>query len=145
MFPSILKPISLNTNIARMINFDKLNISIPYQQQVNVIIEFSLEIIGSYNGLDNLDKTWDDNIMPVINQSIIDSGIYIKKSNLEIMRKTNKEIFSYKLSLIANPPNINLNSLISDLTKRNLQKSLCISRVYESGNLEILYADIYNS
>ncbi len=123
--------------------FDKLKINISYQQQIDVIIEFSLEIIGNYNGLDNLDETWDNTIMPIINQSIIDSGIYIKKSKLEIMEKTSQEMFAYELSLIANPPTVNLNSIIDNLTKKNLQKSLRISRVYENWTVETLYSDIY--
>ena len=124
-------------------DYNKLSLNISYQQQIDIIIEFSLEIIGNYNGLDNLDETWDNNIMPIINQSIIDSGVYIKKSKLEIMEKTNKEIFSYKLSVIANPPSINLNSVIDNLTKENLQSSLRISRIYENRNVETLYSDIY--
>lgn len=124
-------------------DFDKLNIKIFHQQQIDIIIEFSLEIIGNYNGMDNLDKTWDDNFMPIINQSIIESGVYIKKSKLKIMEKINKEIFSYGISVIANPPSFNLNSVIDNLTKENLQSSLRISRIYENGNVEILYADIY--
>ncbi|UQB69382.1 hypothetical protein [Epilithonimonas zeae] len=124
-------------------NFEKLNIDISYPQRIEIIIEFLLKILGKYNGLGNLDKTWDDNIMPIINQSITESGAYIKKSKLEITRKSVKEKLSYNLSLIVNALSLNLSCIKDDLTKHNFQTSLRIIRVYENGNLETLYADTY--
>ena len=124
-------------------DLDKLNIDLSYPPQIEIVIEFLVEILGNYNGLDNLDETWNDNIMPIINQSIIDSGVYIKKTKLEIIEKTNKEKLSYALSLFVNPPSFNLNCIKDSLTKENLQSSLHIARVYENGNIQILYSDTY--
>ncbi|MDQ0593608.1 hypothetical protein QFZ37_001977 [Chryseobacterium ginsenosidimutans] len=127
----------------KIMDSDKLNIDISYPQQIEIKIEFLVEVLGNYKGLDNLDETWDDNIMPIINESINESGAYIKKSKLEIIEISNKEKFSYALSLFVNPPFFNLSNIKDNLKKNNLQSSLRISRIHENGNIEELFSDIY--
>jgi hypothetical protein len=122
-------------------NLDKLTIDISYPQKIEIIIDFLVDVLGTYHGLDNLDETWDENIMPVIKQSIMDSGGYLMKSVLEIVKKQHKDVLSCKISIISKPPSIHLKNIIYQLTKVNLQRSICISRVYENGNAVILYLD----
>mgnify|MGYP000488123987 FL=1 len=57
----------------------KLTIEIPYAQTIELIIKFSLRELEEYTNLEDLDVFWDDNMMPIINQSIKNSGAMIQK------------------------------------------------------------------
>ena len=47
-----------------------LTIEIPYTQTIELIIKFPLHELEEYTNLEDLDVFWDDNMMPIINQSI---------------------------------------------------------------------------
>lgn len=131
----------------KFIDYSKLNIEIAYQKQIDLVIEFPLEIIRKYKGLDNLDETLDDDIFPIIKHSIIENNAYIKKTDLNVIRAKNidEEKISYALSLIVNPPNFNLACIVINLTKEKLQKGLRINRILKNEKIDTLYLDIYYS
>lgn len=105
-------------------DLDKLKISIPYEQPIEIIIEFPIDILSEYNGPSDLDVTWDDNIMYFINDSLVNNGIHIKQSQLEIGERT----LSYSLVLVAKPPILDLSCIVDRLIKENFQKGLAIKQ-----------------
>ena len=112
-----------------------LTIEIPYTQTIELIIKFPLHELEEYTNLEDLDVFWDDNMMPIINQSIKNSGAMIQKTNVELV-STEKNIegkLLYKISFIASPPNLNLEEIFDDLVKNNFPIPLQMDSVIESG------------
>ena len=112
-----------------------LTIEIPYTQTIELIIKFPLHELEEYTNLEDLDVFWDDNMMPIINQSIKNSGAMIQKTNVELV-STEKNIEGkvlYKISFIASPPNLNLEGIFDDLVKNNFPIPLQMDSVIESG------------
>ena len=112
-----------------------LTIEIPYTQTIELIIKFPLHELEEYTNLEDLDVFWDDNMMPIINQSIKNSGAMIQKTNVELV-STEKNIegkLLYKISFIASPPNLNLEGIFDDLVKNNFPIPLQMDSVIESG------------
>lgn len=124
-------------------NHSALLIDIPFQQPLEIAIEFPLSVLGGYNGISNLDETWDDTIMPVIHTALLENGIYIKNSKLDMLpaEKGQEECLSYRLLLIVPPPFVDLNCIVADLKKENLQKGLCIKRVINETDFGVLFSD----
>ena len=112
-----------------------LTIEIPYTQTIELIIKFPLHELEEYTNLEDLDVFWDDNMMPIINQSIKNSGAMIQKTNVELV-STEKNIegkLLYKILFIASPPNLNLEGIFDDLVKNNFPIPLQMDSVIESG------------
>lgn len=121
----------------------KLDVRVPYEQPIEIRVEFPLSILYEYNGPSNLDVTWDDHIMYLINVALDKAGAYRKKGTLEEypIAGKNEEVLSYLLTLIVQPPGLNLYGIVEDLTQENFQKGLCIKLKSEYHGFEIIYAD----
>ncbi|SHF09487.1 hypothetical protein [Pedobacter caeni] len=121
----------------------KLDIKVLYEQPIEIRIEFPLSILYGYNGPSDLDITWDDHIMYLINEALDKAGAYRKHSTLEEypVAGKNDEILSYQLTLIVQPPGLNLYGIVEDLTQEDFQKGLCIKLKSEYRGFEVIYAD----
>jgi hypothetical protein len=119
-----------------------MQINVLYEQPVEIIIEFPLAVMCAYNGGDNLDITWDDNISAIINGILQQNRVYIKHASLDFpATDSNDAIFSSHMTLIVQPPGFDLNDIVDALTGENFQKGLCIKRKSDYKGFEIVYAD----
>lgn len=114
---------------------DKLIINVTYSQPVEIVIEFPLNVLYAYNGADNLDVTWDDNIMYAIHNSLTEAGVQISKTELT---EANGAL-SWHLLLIAVPPLLDLNCIVERLTKEGFEKGLHIHRKINTQSIDTLY------
>lgn len=119
---------------------DKLILNIPYQQKVGIIIEFPLVVLGNYNGVSNIDEIWDNNIMPIIQNALLNCGLNLNTLQLEF---TKENTLLWELSLIINPSVVDFNPIVNDLVMANFQKGLLIKAKRESEDFKILYLDNY--
>jgi len=85
-------------------------VNVLYEQAIEIRVEFPVSILCEYNGPSDLDVTWDDNIMYLIDDSLSKAGAYIKNRALETypLPGKNDEIQSYQLTLIIKPPGLDL-------------------------------------
>jgi hypothetical protein len=112
-------------------------IPILYEQIVEIFIEFPIEVLSTYNGISNLDITIDDQIVPCIHSALKNNGIDMKKNGSELM--FNNGIFQYRMLLIAQAPNLDLNCIVEALNKEHFENSLSIKTLTINGNFEKLY------
>ncbi len=117
---------------------NKLIINIPYQQKVEISIEFPLEVLGDYNGISNIDETWDDNIMPIIQTALLNCGFNLTTIQLEF---TNENKLLWVLSLIVDPPSIDFNGIVNDLSIKKFQKGILIKLKINQEDYSIIYRD----
>ncbi|WP_342330653.1 hypothetical protein [Pedobacter sp. FW305-3-2-15-E-R2A2] len=120
----------------------KFEINVLYEQAIEIRVEFPVSILCEYNGPSNLDVTWDDNLMYLINDALNKAGVYIKDSKLETypVPEKNDEILSYQLTLIVKPPGLDLYGIAANLISENFEKGLCIKLKSEYHGFEIVYA-----
>jgi hypothetical protein len=85
-------------------------VSVLYEQAIEIKVEFPVSVLCEYNGPSNLDVTWDDNVMYLIDNALHSAGAYIKNRTLEVypLPEKNDEIQSYQLTLIITPPGLDL-------------------------------------
>lgn len=126
-------------------NIDKLQIETSNQQVLELDIEFPISVLAGYNDISLLDETWDDNIMYIINQSLSESGVSIKKSEVVIVPESRnfEERLCYHVTLIPTLQRVDLNSIVTSLTKENFHKGLCISKRQGGNTKQIIYKDKY--
>ena len=119
----------------------KSEVNVLYEQAIEIRVEFPVSILCEYNGPSDLDVTWDDNIMYLIDDSLRKAGAYIKNRTLETypLPGKNDEIQSYQLTLIIKPPGLDLYCIAEDLIKENFQKGLCIKLKSEYHGFEVIY------
>jgi hypothetical protein len=122
---------------------NKLIIDIPYQQKIEIIIEFPLSVLDEYNGINNIDETWDENIMPVATTALLNCGFHLKSLQIENSIENNK--FLWFVSLVVNPPSVNLSCIVNNLAETNFQKGLLIKVKKEHEDFKTLYCDSYYS
>ena len=127
-------------------NIDKLQIDTSNQQAFELYIEFPISVLAEYNGISNLDETWDDNIMYIINQSLSDSGVSIKKSEIVMVPESIhfEEKLCYHVTLIPTLQRVDLNSVVISLKKENFHKGLCILKRQNNATKQIIYKDKYH-
>ena len=120
-----------------------MTLPILHQQEIEVFVEFPVSVLASYNGESNLDETWDDNIMAIINSSLSDTDLSIEESEISILPATiaHEEKLSYRMSIIAKPPIVDLSCIVSNLKKENFDKGLCIKVKATDNSLNTLYSD----
>lgn len=116
-------------------------VNVLYEQAIEVRVEFPVSILCEYKGPSDLDVTWDDNIMYLIDDSLSKAGAYIKNRALETypLPGKNDEIQSYQLTLIIKPPGLDLYCIAEGLIRENFQKGLCIKLKSEYHGFEIVY------
>ena len=119
----------------------KLIIDIPFAQAINIAIEFSLETLGDLN---NLDETWDEHLMPIIQHFFDSRQIHVKHSSIKIIPTTmhSKAKLSYELLLICTPPALDLNALLHEIVKNDFHRGLCIKQLLDGDNLKVLYTNV---
>ena len=119
----------------------KLIIDIPFAQAINIVMAFSLETLGDLN---NLDETWDEHLMPIIQHFFDSRHIHVKHSNVKIIPTTmhSKAKLSYELLLICTPPALDLNALLHEIVKHNFHRGLCIKQLLDGDNLKVLYTNV---
>ncbi|MBB5635262.1 hypothetical protein HDF26_004599 [Pedobacter cryoconitis] len=130
----------------------KTQLDIGYGQPIEIKIEFPVSVLSEYNGPDNLDETWDENISYIINESLNDNNLLIKEARIEIYPVSvkiepaparNDEVFSYELTLIIKPPGCNFQFIADSLTSAGYQKGLCIKKKSAYNGFETIYTDEY--
>lgn len=121
-------------------------VNVLYEQAIEIRVEFPVSILCEYNGPSDLDVTWDDSLMYLINDSLDRAGAYIKNSRLETypLSGKNDEIQSYQLTLIVKPPGLDLYCIAEDLIKENFQKGGCIKLKSGYRGFEVVYADPFS-
>ena len=126
-------------------NIEKLIVDTSNEKQFEIVIEFPLSVLGGYNDISNLDETWDDNIMPIIHESLLTEGVNINKSELQILSetKTYEEKLSYRILILTNLSSVDLNCIVDNLTKENFQRGLCIKKATSDLRFMTLYYDVY--
>jgi hypothetical protein len=61
-------------------------VNVLYEQAIEIRVEFPVSILCEYNGPSNLDVTWDDNVMYLIDDSLRRAGAYIKAEHWKFIR-----------------------------------------------------------
>jgi len=119
-------------------------VSVLYEQAIEIRVEFPVSVLCEYNGPSNLDVTWDDNVMYLVDDALHSAGAYIKNRTLEVypLPEKNDEIQSYQLTLIIKSPGLDLYCIAEGLIKENFQKGLCIKLKSEYYGFEVVYEDI---
>ena len=120
---------------------EKTQIHILYEQPIEIRVEFPVSVLCAYNGSSNLDVTWDDHLMYLINDALNDGGVYIKDSKLEFypVPEKNDEVLSYQLTLILKPPGLDLYRIAAKLITENFEKGLCIKLKSANRGFEVVY------
>jgi hypothetical protein len=116
-------------------------IEILYEQLLEIQIEFPVAVLASYQGISDLDVTWDDTILPLINKILSSHSVRIKSAELTIIPASigpAKKI-SYRLFLLAQPPVFDFNWLINSLTKAGYQRGLHLKEVTKAGGFKSHY------
>lgn len=119
-------------------------VRVLYEQAIDIRVEFPVSVLCEYNGPSNLDVTWDDNVMYLIDDALHSAGASIKNRTLEVysLPEQKEEIQRYQLTLIIKPPGLDLYCIAEGLIKENFQKGLCIKLKSEYHGFEVVYEDI---
>ncbi|RQO64541.1 hypothetical protein DBR43_32670 [Pedobacter sp. KBW06] len=121
---------------------EKTQVNVLYEQAIEIRVEFPVSVLCAYNGPSDLDVTWDDNLMYLINDALDQAGAYIKNSKLEFypVPEKNDEVLSYQLTLIVKPPGLDLYGIAANLITENFEKGLCIKLKSAHQGFEVVYA-----
>jgi len=113
--------------------------------QMDIALEFPLEVIGNYHGMDNLDITVDEHMVPIIHESIVEHGAYIKRSDFNILPASNRSegYLSYQISILLYPPSFDLACIVKALSDENFEKGLRIYSISKNGDIKTLYEHDY--
>ena len=120
-----------------------LQTNVPIKTLIEIKVEFPIYVLAEYNGAGNIDETWDDNIMYLINKSLLDNHIEIKKTTIDILpeSKNSDERLSYHMLLVDYTTTFDFNWIIKSLTEENYQKGLCIKKKNGQDIFETIYSD----
>lgn len=119
-----------------------MKIDCDHAKKVEIAVEFPISILCQYNGPDNLDVTLDDNIIYLINEALRKAGAYVKNKAMKTYySEANEEIISYQLTLIVQPPGVDLHCIVNDLTQANFHQGLCIKMQSQHHGFRMLYAE----
>ena len=106
---------------------------------IEVIIEYPLSVLSKYRGHDNLDETWDDNIMPIIAGALLEHNVHIKESRLAFITNIeNHKKLMLSMVLIVPPPLFSFAWIVNALKEKNYEKGLCIKNKTDYGDYEII-------
>jgi hypothetical protein len=96
---------------------------------MNIIIEFPLQVLNSYNGQDNLDETLDENITWLIKEYFLENSIEFDfKESIQFVKPTpqkNDELVRYNLTIKSET--LDLNNLVKKLENKGFEKGLTIT------------------
>jgi len=118
-------------------------LKINYPKPIEIIIEFPISVLSQYRGGDNLDETWDDNIMPIIHGALLEHNIHIKQRKLDFVNnaKNKPETLCYSMELIVPPPLFSFTWIVNPLKESCFEKGLCIKLKTDYGNYEMIYSN----
>lgn len=119
-------------------------VKIPYTQVVNIQLEFPLDVLVELSEANGLDNTVDENVIPIVHQAMLTQDIIIRSTELEILwgKGELQQILVYRLSLIAQPPKLNLSCIVEALRNAQFSKGLCIKRKHGNNNYQLLFEEI---
>ena len=103
-----------------------------------------MNIVCSYHGASNLDKTLDDNISYLIGKYCYTNKIDFKILNLDFIKpepNVNDELIRYQLDIGMKLQDFKTDWILKELEIQNFEKGLTI----KSENNQILYADEYTA
>lgn len=111
----------------------KYNISYP--QPIDIVIEYPMHVLAEYGSLQDLDSTWDDEILHVITKALQNHGFIIKNDKLDF----DDTKLSYAMTLIANPPAYDLSCIAKELTAHGFGEGLTLKKATGYGTVELVY------
>ena len=120
-------------------------IKIDYVKPVEIMIRFPFSVLSQYRRLSDLDETWDNHIMPVIDQVWSEHQVYDKESRLEFTARTDRfdEGICYSVKLVVPPPLFDFDWIVNALKANHYEKGLCIEYKTDAGVYEVVYPDGY--
>ncbi len=110
---------------------------------MNIKIEFPVLLLSSYNGAENLDVTWDNDIAPLIHQSLREAGISLQNAKVDFVKaipQVNDEKISYSFNLTTSWTELITEQLVDALKEAGYQAGLCIKEVVNNRE-SVLYAE----
>ena len=118
-------------------------LEIDFEKLVEIKIEFPLSILSQYRSISDLDETWDDEILPIINEVLANHNVHIKESSLVFTNRTKnyEKCLCYSMKLIVRPPLFSFDWIIDALKENQYEKGLCIEVRNDCGTLDVIYFD----